>query len=105
MATQEEIQERLQSREIEQRIKDIKWMLEHEQGRRILFDLIEGTRAFETSFTGNSGSYFNDGRKSVGLEFFHEVMGISPESFTLMWNEHQERLQQRERELAESEDL
>lgn len=105
MATTQEVQAKIQDRELKQRVKDIEWMLKHEQGRRILFDLIEGTRAFETSFTGNSGSYFNDGRKSVGLEFFHEVMGISPESFTLMWNEHQERLLQQERELADSEDL
>lgn len=86
------------------RKRDMEWMLASERGRRILFELIEGTRAFETSFTGNSGAFFNDGRKSVGLEFFHEVMGIAPDSFTLMWNEHQERLKDIQRELTGNED-
>lgn len=105
MATQQEVIERQQEKAAMQRREDIEWMLQSERGRRILFDLVEGTRSFEVSFTGNSGSYFNDGRKSVGLEYFHEIMGISPDSFTLMWNEHNRRLQEQARELEESEEI
>ncbi len=99
-----ELEAKLAEKLEKQRKRDMEFMLQHPQTRRILFGLIEGTRSFEVSFTGNSGSYFNDGRKSVGLELFHEVMQISPDSFTLMWNEHMQALQDAERKLAESEE-
>lgn len=82
--------EELQEKRLAQREDDMRWMLEHEQGRRILFGLIESTGTFSQSFTGNSGSFFNDGRKSVGQDFFHEVMRLDPKRFTQMWTEHQE---------------
>ena len=97
-------QDKIQKRLADERKSDLEWMLLNERGRRILFRLIEDTRSFEVSFTGNSGSYFNDGRKSVGLELFHEVMGISPESFTLMWNEHMQAVAEQQ-SLIDDEDF
>lgn len=99
-----ELEAKVADKAIKQRRKDMEFMLSTKAGRRFLFELIEGTRSFEVSFTGNSGSYYNDGRKSVGLGLFHEVMQISPESFTLMWTEHMQALQEVEQQLDESEE-
>lgn len=83
--THEEIEE--QGRQ--QRDDDLRTLLDMPAGRRVIFALIGDTGTFDTSFTGNSGSFFNDGRKSVGQALFHEVMRLDSERFTQMWQEHQ----------------
>ncbi|TDX30764.1 hypothetical protein DFO67_10419 [Modicisalibacter xianhensis] len=95
--------EEMQEKRLAQREDDMRWMLEHEQGRRILFALIESTGTFSQSFTGNSGSFFNDGRKSVGQDVFHEVMRLDPKRFTQMWTEHQEATARAEAQLDSEE--
>lgn len=84
------IREEVESEAIAQRQRDMEQLLAMPAGRRVLFDLIRATGTFDTSFTGNSGSYFNDGRKKVGQDFFHEIMRIDPERFTQMWREYEE---------------
>lgn len=96
--------EQLQQEAAQQREADMRWMLEHESGRRILFALIASSGTFDTSFTGNSGSFFKDGRKSVGQEFFHEVMRLDPKRFTQMWTEHTDAEAQAQAQLEASED-
>ncbi len=73
-------------------------------GRRLLFALIADTGTFDNSFTGNSGSFFNDGRKSVGQALFHEVMRLDPERFTQMWQEHETAEAEAAAKLDEHED-
>lgn len=99
-----EVEAKINARLLRQRKDDIKFMLEYPQTRRVLFGLIEATGTFSTSFTGNSGSYFNDGRKSVGLELFHEIMAQAPDKFTEMWTEHHAAQAQIDQQLAESEE-
>ncbi|GAA0567502.1 hypothetical protein ACFQH5_15715 [Halomonas salifodinae] len=83
-------QEELQQQEAERRADDMTELLALPAGRRVLFELFARTGAFDDSFTGNSGSFYKDGRKSVGLELFHEVMALDPERFTQMWKEAEE---------------
>ena len=84
--TEEELQQELR----QQRREDLAALLDTEVGRRVIFALIDETGAFDNSFTGNSGSFYKDGRKSVGLDLFHQVMSLDPERFPQMWKEHQE---------------
>jgi len=79
--------EELQQQEAERRREDMALLLEQPAFRRVLFELFARTGAFEDTFTGNSGSFYKDGRRSVGLELFHEVMAMEPERFTQMWKE------------------
>lgn len=87
-----------------QRDDDLRWLLDHKPGRRILFALISETGTFDNSFTGNSGSFFNDGRKSVGQALFHEVMRLDCERFTQMWTEHETAEAEAAAKLDEHED-
>lgn len=96
--------EELQAQQAEQREEDLRWLLDHERGRRVLFALIDGAGTFDTSFTGNSGSFYKDGRKSVGLDLFKEVMALEPERFTQMWQEHQAAEAEAAAKLDEQED-
>lgn len=88
--TEQTVEEKVQEREALRRARDLQAVLDTEHGRRFLFRLILETRTFESSFTGNSMSFYNDGRKSVGLDLFHEVMELDPVLFQQMWTEHKE---------------
>lgn len=98
------IHDDIQQEAFDQRVADMKFLLDCQSGRRFIFDLLDSTGAFDQSFTGNSGSFFNDGKKAVGLKLFHEVMRLEPNRFTQMWQEHQDAEAQAKAQLDESED-
>jgi|GEM_PF-6440926 hypothetical protein len=98
--TEEELNEQVR----QQRDDDLRTLLGTKPGRRVLFALINNTGTFDSSFTGNSGSFFNDGRKSVGQALFHEVMRLDAGRFLEMWQEHQTAEAQAEAKLDEQED-
>ena len=54
-------------------------MLNLEQGRDILFYLVTRTRVFGPTFTGNSQSYWLEGRRSIGLELYHLILLVDPD--------------------------
>ena len=55
-----------------------------EQGREFLWWLFEICGVFTTSYTGNSDTYFNEGRRAVGNEVLHRLVGVKPEIFQTM---------------------
>jgi len=57
----------------QQRVNDLKWLMGHRPGRRIVADLLQRTGQETSSFTGNSGTFFNEGVRSVGLTLLSEV--------------------------------
>ncbi len=72
-----------QARETRRReLDDLRWMLGHPQGRRILNRILERTGVFRTSFN-HSGSVmaFNEGRREVGLWVTAELSDASPDGF------------------------
>lgn len=87
---EQEQQARQQELKAIEREKDLQWMMGTKQGRRVLYRLIDDCGVFRSSNTGNSQTFFNEGRRSVGLAAFHEIMAISPESFVTMWRESNE---------------
>lgn len=96
--------EELNEQAAKQRNDDMRTLLDMPEGRRVVFALINETGTFDNSFTGNSGSFFNDGRKSVGQALFHEVMQLDPNRFTRMWQEHETAKADAEAKLNEQED-
>lgn len=72
-----------QARETRRReLDDLRWLLGHPQGRRILNRILERTGVFRTSFN-HSGSVmaFNEGRREVGLWVTAELSDASPDGF------------------------
>ncbi|MDR2161218.1 MAG: hypothetical protein LBO77_03655 [Desulfovibrio sp.] len=53
-------------------------MLRSEDGQEFLFWLINLTGVFAPSFTGNSATFFLEGRRSVGLEVYRLLMEADP---------------------------
>ena len=71
-------EERLKRRkELEQ--DDVKKILGTPEGLRFFWRLLEIAGIYRTTFTGNSNSFFNEGRRSVGLEIKADLMDVDPD--------------------------
>jgi hypothetical protein len=79
----EEILKRIKDREVE----DLKKLLSIPEGRRYIWKLMSSAGVFRTSFTGNSTTFFNEGKREIGLMVISEVMAASPTAFAQMQNE------------------
>jgi hypothetical protein len=71
-------------------VADWKWLLSSKQGRRIAWRLLDRAGVFRTSFTGNSETFFNEGRRDMGLFILGEIQAHSPDAFALMLTESRE---------------
>lgn len=71
-----------------QELEDIKFVLSSPQGRRFYWRYLSKCGMFTTSFTGNSGTYFKEGERNVGLRLYADMMAASPDSYLLMIKEN-----------------
>lgn len=68
-------------------IADTRFILSTQQGRRFIWKYLTHAGIFTTSFTGNSTTFFNEGKRDVGLKLLADVMEASPESYVSMMRE------------------
>ena len=66
---------------------DVKWLMSNKQGRRFISRLIGEAGVYRTTFTGNSETFFKEGKRSFGLFLISEVVTHAPESYALMQTE------------------
>lgn len=78
-----EIHKRVRDREI----ADIKKLLSIPEGRRVIWRILEESGIFKSSFTGNSTTFFNEGKRDIGLLVLEEVMKADMGKFTQMQSE------------------
>ena len=65
-----------------QEIDDLKWLMGHAQGRRIVTRIFEKTGIRRTPFNTNGSTMaFNAGMQNAGLWFESEVLEASPDAF------------------------
>lgn len=63
-------------------IDDLKWLMAHAQGRRIVTRLFEKTGIRRTPFSTNGSTMaFNAGAQNVGLWLEAEVLDASPDAY------------------------
>lgn len=74
-------------REREREIEDLKKILSLPEGRRYIWKLMSVAGVFKTSFTGNSTTFFNEGKREIGLMVISEVMNADMGKFTQMQSE------------------
>lgn len=87
----DELQEKQQEaieKSMMQRENDLRKLLDSNHGRRFIQALLVETGTFDNTFTGNSKSYYNDGRRSIGLDLFREIMDLDPTYFGRMWSDY-----------------
>lgn len=87
-----------QERVREQWLDDIRVVLSTEAGRRFYWDVMAFAGIFEDGMTGNSTTFFNCGKRNVGLRMFHGMVDAAPEVFVVMQQEQKQNLDQINRE-------
>ena len=73
-----EIQKRSEALEkIEQ--DDLKFLLKNPHGFRFIQRIMDMSKIMNNCFTGNSSTYFNEGRKAVALDIFVDIQAVAAE--------------------------
>ena len=66
---------------------DVRKLLTQVEFRRFIWRLLTFTGVFQTSFTGNSTTFYREGMRSVGLFILSVVMKANPMSFAQIQQE------------------
>ena len=68
---------------------DLKWLMSHAPGRRIVARVLEQTAPFRTAFhTNGSTMAFNEGRKTIGYWLTGELLEAAPDTYLRMLKEY-----------------
>lgn len=89
LARDEKTRERAKQKALA-KVNDIKWLMGQRPGRRIMYGLLEEAGVYRGSFTGNSETFFNEGKRAIGLLYLETLNAHCPEEFMAMLKEHKE---------------
>ncbi|EAA5446073.1 hypothetical protein JZA95_000762 [Salmonella enterica subsp. enterica serovar Anatum] len=87
------IQNERKKHDLEQREKDdIKFVMDSEQGRRVVWSLLEKGQVFGTCFNVDPNiTAFNEGQRNLALVLFQRVMTHCPDQYLKMAAEASEQ--------------
>lgn len=87
------IQNERKRHDLEQRDKDdIKFVMDSEQGRRVVWSVLEKGQVFGTCFNVEPHiTAFNEGQRNLALALFQRVMAHCPEQYLKMAAEASEQ--------------
>ncbi|HCM3756390.1 TPA: hypothetical protein N3H26_002956 [Salmonella enterica subsp. enterica serovar London] len=87
------IQNERKKHDMEQREKDdIKFVMDSEQGRRVVWSLLEKGQVFGTCFNVDPNiTAFNEGQRNLALVLFQRVMTHCPDQYLKMAAEASEQ--------------
>lgn len=87
------IQNERKKHDLEQREKDdIKFVMDSEQGRRVIWSLLEKGKVFAPCFAGDPHlTAFNEGQRNLALALFQRVMAHCPDQYLKMAAEASEQ--------------
>lgn len=71
----------------EQELNDIRTVLSTREGRRFVWRLLSIGSLFQTTFTGNSNTFFLEGHRNLALLILHDVQKVDFNNFGLLWGE------------------
>ena len=71
----------------DQQVEDMRWLMKQAQGRRFMARLLEMSGTERNSFTGSSTTFYNEGRRSVGVELSDEIKAAAFDDFIVMLQE------------------
>jgi predicted hydrocarbon binding protein len=65
--------------------EDLSKMLNDPAGRRVLWRILDQSKLLASDmFTGNSTTFYNLGKRDLGLWLYNEIMGSEPKAFMKM---------------------
>lgn len=68
-------------------VADLRYVMGTKQGRRFVHRLLASTGLYQRSFTGNSETFFKEGRRAVGLDMLGEINEHAFQEYVLMLQE------------------
>ena len=72
----------------EREANDLRAVLQTDQGRRVMWRLLEHCGVFRSTFTGHGArDAFNEGARNVGLFVMGELIAADPDALTSMMQE------------------
>jgi|6_EtaG_2_1085325.scaffolds.fasta_scaffold02539_5 hypothetical protein len=74
----------------DQELSDMRDILRNKEGRRYLLRTLKRCHVYKTSFTGNSTTFFNEGKRDIGLRILADITEGSPDLYAVMMQEGQE---------------
>lgn len=74
----------------ERELEDVRYVLSSAQGRRFMWRYLNGCGLFESSFTGNSTTFFKEGERNVGLRLMADINDSNPDAYVSMIKENKE---------------
>lgn len=63
---------------------DIRTLLMSRAGFNLIWWILEMSGVFVSSYTGNSDTYLNEGKRAIGLELLHRIVAVRPDVFESM---------------------
>lgn len=90
-AREAELHEQVEAEKLRamQEAADIEWLMGDARGRRIVWGLLSVSGVFRTSYTGDNGTFFNEGKRNIGLVYMAKVNDVCPEKYGDMLMEQQ----------------
>lgn len=74
----------------EQLIADIQWLMADVRGRRLMGHVLAMAGTGRSSFTGNSATFYNEGRRAVGIELEAELREHAFDPYITMLQEQRQ---------------
>lgn len=89
-ATPQEAED-LRKRKREQEVSDLKWLMGHEEGRRIAWRFLEEAGVFRTSFSlSELEMAFREGNRNAGVKLLGEINEHCPQRYMQMVKERKD---------------
>jgi hypothetical protein len=83
--------------------ESIKALLTSEEGRWFIARLMKNEGLMSTAFTGNSGTFYNEGRRSVAVDIYQNIKSLlGVEGIKLFHSAQEELLEFEERALEQA---
>jgi len=80
-----------------QELDDIVHVMRDAAGRRLIWRMLADANIFRSCFTGNSQTFYLEGRREFVLPYYQDIMQACPELF---WQAQQENLLKNENQEA-----
>lgn len=71
----------------EREMGDLRSVLNTAEGRRVLWRILSQAQVFTASYTGDQDTFFNEGKRNIGIWMLEELMQAKPEAFLQMQRE------------------
>lgn len=72
-----------------QDLEDIRSVMQSAAGRRLIWRMLSDANIFRSCFTGNSQTFYLEGRREFVLPYYQDIMQACPELF---WQAQQENI-------------